>query len=125
MAQNHGQPIVLSPRKRAQLRFVGVAVLVAGIVAGGLLYWLRTQGQDVSNDLSMVGYNRAQSRQMEMLYGKSGRLFQDLTDALKSPGTQAFILAGGAILFALGCFVAASRDSGQPERQMRPPDQPD
>jgi hypothetical protein len=55
----------------------------------------------------MVGYNRAESRQMGMLYGKMGLLIEDWTNDLKQPGTQATLIASASILIALGCFYFA------------------
>ena len=55
----------------------------------------------------MVGYNRAESRQMGMLFGKMGLLIEDWTNDLKQPGTQATLIASASILISLGCFYFA------------------
>lgn len=44
---------------------------------------------------------------MEMLYGKQGRLIQELTDAAEKPGTQALALAAVSIVVAAFCFYLA------------------
>jgi hypothetical protein len=66
-----------------------------------------TRSPDLSDDLSMVGFNRAESRQMGMLYGKMGLLIEDWTNELKRPGTQATLIASASILVAFGCFYFA------------------
>ena len=82
---------------------IGIVVLVLGFSAAGLVYWIGTRGNQ-NDDLEMIGYNRSESRQMGMLYGKSGIIMDDLLDDLKRPGTQAAIIAGISALIALGCF---------------------
>ena len=53
-----------SSRRSAQLRMIGVIVLLLGIGSAGVVYWMGTRSPDVSDDLSMVGYNKAKTRQM-------------------------------------------------------------
>jgi hypothetical protein len=98
---------VSSSKKSARLRMAGVIVLVLGIAGAGLVYWLGTRSPDVSDDLSMAGYNRAETRQMEQLYGKSGLLIEEWFDDLKQPGTQAILIAVVSALVAAGCFYFA------------------
>ncbi len=86
---------------------IGLIVLVLGIAGAGVVYWLGTRSPDASDDLSMLGYNKAQTRQMEQLYGKSGLLIEDWFDDLKRPGTQAIIIAAVSALIAAGCFYFA------------------
>jgi len=85
----------------------GVIVLLVGITSAGVVYWLGSRAADVSGDLSMVGYNKAEERQMGILYGKQGELIEDWSNDLKQPGTQAVIIATASILIAAGCFYFA------------------
>jgi flagellar basal body-associated protein FliL len=96
-----------SSRRSAQLRMIGVIVLVLGLGGAGLVYWLGTRSPDVMDDLSMVGYNKAQTRQMGMLYGKMGPVIEEWFDDLKQPGTQAEIIVAVSIVAAAGCFYFA------------------
>jgi hypothetical protein len=96
-----------SSRRRARLRIIGTVVLVLGLGSAGLVYWLGTRSPDVSDDLSMLGYNKAQTRQMGMLYGKMGPVIEEWFDDLKQPGTQAEIIVAVSILVAAGCFYFA------------------
>jgi hypothetical protein len=85
----------------------GVIVLVLGLAGAGVVYWLGTRSPDVSNDLSMQGYNRAATRQMGLLYGKQGLLIEEWTEDLKQPGTQAIIIVIFSAVIAAGCFYFA------------------
>jgi hypothetical protein len=84
-----------------------VIVLLLGIGGAGVVYWLGTRAADVSDDLSMVGYNKPEERQMGILYGKQGELIENWSNDLKQPGTQAFIIAAVSIIIASGCFYFA------------------
>ena len=76
----------------------GLIVLALGIAGAGIVYWLGTRSPDLSDDLSMVGYNKPETRQMEILYGKEGDLIEDWSNDLKQPGTQAVIIVLAAAL---------------------------
>jgi hypothetical protein len=86
---------------------IAVIVLLLGIVSAGMVYWIGTRSADLSDDLSMVGYNKPEERQMEILYGKQGELIEDWSNDLKQPGTQAIIIAAVAAIIASGCFYFA------------------
>ena len=96
-----------SSRRAARLRLIGILVLLLGIGGAGVVYWLGTRSPDVMDDLSMVGYNKARTRQMGMLYGKMGPVIEEWFDDLKQPGTQAEIIVVVSILAAAGCFYFA------------------
>ena len=96
-----------SSRRVARLRMIGIVVLLLGMGGAGVVYWLGTRAPDVSDDLSMVGYNKAQTRQMAMLYGKMGPVIEEWSNDLKQPGTQAEIIVAVSILAATGCFYFA------------------
>ena len=81
--------------------------MLVGIVGAGIVYWLGTRSPDVSDDLSMAGYNKPAERQMEILYGKQGELIEDWSNDLKQPGTQAIIIIVATVLIASGCFYFA------------------
>jgi len=86
---------------------MGIIVLVLGIGGAGIVYWLGTRAPDLSSDLSMLGYNKAESRQMGMLYGKQGLLIEEWSEDIKRPGIQAIIILALAALGASGCFYFA------------------
>ena len=100
-----------------RLRVIGASVLVIGALAAGLVYWLGSRNGDMSDDLSMQGFSRAEQRQMGQLYGKSGLLIDQLEDDLKQPGTQAIIIVAAAVLVAAGCFYFARLTDGSGETE--------
>ncbi|HEY5296875.1 MAG TPA: hypothetical protein VIK59_03025 [Verrucomicrobiae bacterium] len=106
----------IPPHRRAkQLKITGIVILVLGISAAGILYWMRTRAADLSGDLSMAGYDKPETRQMEMLYGKSGEMMEDLSNELKKPGAQAIIVLAVSGIIAFGCFHFSHFDDDQPE----------
>jgi flagellar basal body-associated protein FliL len=96
-----------SSKRAARLRMIGVIVLLLGLGGAGLVYWMGTRSPDVMDDLSMVGFNKAQTRQMGMLYGKMGPVIEEWFNDLKQPGTQATIIVVVSTLIAGGCFYFA------------------
>src|SRR4051812_21335883 len=91
-------------RKCVRLRRVGMTVLVTGLAIAALVYWLGSRSAEPADNLAMVGYNRAQSQQMGVLFGKSGLVIDDLSASLKRPEVQARWIAGLSIVIALICF---------------------
>ena len=97
-----------SGKRRAQrLRIIGSVILILGIASAGIVYWIGTRSADLSDDLSMIGYNKPEQRQMEILYGKQGELIEDWLNDLKQPDTQAIIITVISALAAGGCFYFA------------------
>jgi hypothetical protein len=96
-----------SASRAARLRTIGIIVLVLGLGSAGMVYWLGTRSPDVMDDLSMLGFNKARTRQMGMLYGKMGPVSEEWFDDLKQPGTQAIIIIAASTLIAAGCFYFA------------------
>lgn len=89
-------------REKARLRLAGVIVLSLGLISAGVLYWARTR--DSNLDQYREAQARAESRQMQILYGTSGGLAEDLTNGLKRPANQALIIAAVSALLAGACF---------------------
>jgi len=96
-----------NPQRPRRYRLAGVISLMLGGAGAGVVYWLGTREPDLADDASMTGFNRADARQMGMLYGKQGQLIEDLLHSLKQPGTQACLILVAAGLVAAGCFFFA------------------
>jgi hypothetical protein len=101
-----------------RLRRIGTAVIFLAVVSASLLYWRGRGDQRLSEDPSMGRYNKANQRQMELMYGKMGTVTEDLFEHLKQPGTQAAIIVIGGGLIAAGCFyfarlVSCGEESGE------------
>jgi hypothetical protein len=101
------RPISLFKQRARRFRIAGIIVLLLGIFSAGIIYWLGTRSPDVSGDLSMVGYDKPEQRQMGILYGKQGELIEDWSNDLKQPGTQSVIIVVAAALVSAGCFYFA------------------
>jgi len=100
-------PVSSSSRRARRLRMIGVIVLALGIAAAGIVYWIGTRSPDLSGDPSMLGFNRAETRQMGLLYGNQGLLIEKWSEDLKQPGTQAVIITVFSTLIAAGCLYFA------------------
>jgi hypothetical protein len=97
-------------REKARLRLAGIVILLIGLISAGLLYWLRTENSNV--DQIRASQAHAESRQMQLLYGRSGGLTADLSHLLQQPGAQALLIIGISAMIACGCFYL-----GQPIRE--------
>jgi hypothetical protein len=104
-----GTPISGSPARRVgrRLRIIAVVVLVLGIIVAEVIYVRGTRPGDGLDDPSMLGYDKAATRQVGTLYGQQGVIVQGWANDLKRPGTQAAIIVVGVALAAGGCFYFA------------------
>ena len=109
-SQEPTQDLAALHREKARLRMAGAIILAVGLVSGGLLYWLRTGNSNLEQ--LRESQARAESRQMQLLYGRSGGLTSDFSNLLKQPGAQAFLIIGISTMIAAGCFYL-----GQPIRE--------
>ena len=91
-------------REKARLRLIGILILILGLSLAGVVYWRGTRAADASLEQFEQAQARAESRQMQMLYGTSGGLVEDLLNALKRPGNQALLIIAISGLIAGGCF---------------------
>jgi hypothetical protein len=113
MTADEKQPdpgMVASGRAR-RLKTIGCFILLLGGVCAAVVYW---QGQRAAamDDPAMLGFNRAERRQMDVMYGKMGSSINDLGDELKQPNTQAVLIVVGAVILAGGCFFFARLPAG-------------
>lgn len=99
---------LLETKQRARhFRIAAAAVLVCGFLCAGWVYWRGSKAVDLSNDPSMMGYDKKRQYQMEMYYGRQGLVLDQLIEALKQPKTQALLILAGSVLIAGGCFYVA------------------
>lgn len=89
-------------REKKRLRLAGTIVLALGLLSAGLLYWLRST--DSNLDQYHEALARAETHQMQVLYGASGGLAEDFTNALKRPGPQAVTIIVISGMIAAACF---------------------
>jgi hypothetical protein len=109
MTANNKTPGRISSTKRQArwLRIIAAIVLLLGIFGADAVYWLGTRSTNLPDDPSMMGNEKAESRQEQILYGNQAVLVDNLTHKLKQPGTQALIIVVAAALVAGGCFYFA------------------
>jgi hypothetical protein len=100
-------PISSNHRRAGRLRIIAVLVLLVGVTGAAAAYWVGTRATDWGNDPSMIGYDKSAARQIGTLYGNQGLVVAQLTNKLKEPGTQAFLIVVVAIVIAGGCFYFA------------------
>ena len=92
-----------------RLRIAAVFVILLGVIGAETLYWFETRSADRAEDPAMMGNEKAQTRQLEVLYGKSNVALQEWVEEVKQrPGEQAAIVIGFAALLAGGCVYFAS-----------------
>jgi flagellar basal body-associated protein FliL len=101
-------------REKSRLRKIGLVVLLLGLAVAGLVYWLGNRSNNNGLEEFQQATTRAETRQMEMLYGTSGGLMEDFVNALKRPGNQAMAILGVTVFIAAGCFYL-SRPVREPE----------
>jgi hypothetical protein len=93
-------------------------VILLAVVSASVVYWRGRGDERLSEDPSMSRFNKANQRQMELMYGKMGTVMDDLFEHLKQPGTQAAIIVIGGGLIGAGCFyfarlVSCGEESGE------------
>ena len=108
-------------RQCVRLRKIGLTILLVGLLSAGLVYWQGTRVAEAEDDLAMLGYHRAQSHQMGVLWGKSGLMTDELLASLKRPRTQAALIAGTTIALSLICFYLGRPLEGE-SLDVDPPD---
>jgi len=99
---------LLSPERHSRrCKLAGCVVLVVGLVAAGIVYWLGTRSENLADDPAMSRYYKAESHQMGLMYGQQGLLIDQMVNSLKQPGTQALLIIAVAVVVAVGCFIFA------------------
>lgn len=100
--------LVSTARRRAlRLRLSGIIVLLLGLGGGGTVFLLGARSPDFSDDPAMAGYDRAEDRQMGVLYGKQGELVDMLVNDLRQPDIQAGLIGAVAVIIAAAFFYFA------------------
>lgn len=98
-------PAASARRRARRFKVIGAVVLGLGLVGASGVYWVGAHSPYLAeDDLDMAGFNRAESRQMGMLFGKEGVMIEDLKSDLKQPGTQATLIAAASTIIASSCF---------------------
>jgi len=109
----------LPEKESERLRLYGWATLAAGLVAAVLYYWINAP---TARDAPSTSYSRSETRQMEVMMGKSGVIMTEVQNAFDRPGTRAVVIVAVAGLLALYFFRSATvldeeeREAGHREK---------
>jgi hypothetical protein len=82
-------------------------VLVAGVAASGLVYWLETRSAEPTIEELLPGTAAANARQVGLLYGHGVQSLWEVYQEMKQPAGQAVMVAAISGLATAGCFRAA------------------
>ncbi len=91
-------------REKARLRKIGLVILLVGLCSAGLVYWIGKSREDPALAQYRETEARAETRQMEQLYGTSGDVMQKLLTGMRRPRNQALTIVFATVLFSAGCF---------------------
>ena len=92
----------MKPSER--LRLAGRLILVCGLAAALLFYWIKSRNAAPDVDELAAGYLRARDHQMGQLMGGFGLLLSQWTEALQQPLAEAIMIAAGSAIVAWVCF---------------------
>ena len=111
-------------RRVKRLRQAGATIFLMGLAGAGTVLWLGSRAPDESDNPDLVALHRPEERQLGILYGKQGRLVDDLDTALARPRTQAILLAAAVLTAAAGCFYFARIMETDAQTKTIPPTKP-
>ncbi len=99
------------PRRAVRLQILGVILLLAGVGAGGLLYWraVRADADPGDEILRAQEQSRAYQLAMEKNVGRVGLMLSQLSERLGEPRAVAVEVALAGGVAAGVCFALAAR----------------
>ena len=97
-----------------RLRIAGRLVLVCGVTAAIIFYWINTRTAAPAVDELAAGYFKARGRQIGQLMGGIGVTLTQWADVLQQPWAEALLIAGCSVLVAWVCF-RLSESADEPE----------
>jgi hypothetical protein len=104
-------------KKSDQMRRTGTLILVVGLIAAGLFYWIEAPPPaPVMDDSIALGYTRGMHHQMEVMMGHVGVIMMGWQDALLGTGAQAITIAVISALLA-GYFFRVAWVLDEDERE--------
>jgi hypothetical protein len=100
-----GLPPLRSPA--AQLRRIGIIVLLAGFAIAGMIYALWPEDTSSEDNPLLTDYYDKQEVAVERVWGKEGSLTLGLTRRLKRASTYSAIVIVVSALGSFACFYLA------------------
>jgi len=123
---SNSKPEVRLPPSRspaAQLRRIGLIVLLAGFALAGLIYVLAPAGASSEENPALTEYYDKQAVAVQRMWGREGSLTLGLTRSLKRASTYSTIVIVVSVLGSFACFYLA-RDAydghGEPPANFPP-----
>ena len=101
--------------QRSLLNYAGIAILMAGMLTGELIYWRSLHAPDSTSDRDLLltpESARAYERAVQTNTGTFGLIMVQISHAigkLTEPKPLAITICSVSALAAGGCFLAASR----------------
>ena len=101
--------------QRSLLNYAGIAILMAGMLTGELIYWRSLHAPDRTSDSDLLltpESSRTYERAVETNMGTFGLIMVQFSRAmgkLKEPKPLAITICAASALAAGGCFLLASR----------------
>jgi hypothetical protein len=83
------------------MRSIGWLILIGGLVASVVLYWIQARAADPAmDDARALGYSRSLQHGMGVMMGPSGAMLTEWQQDLTSPLGEALLLAAASALLA-------------------------
>jgi|GEM_PF-6918533 hypothetical protein len=101
------RPVTAPNSGTPRLRKVGLVILVVGFTLAALIYLTGSNPEDFSSDPATARAYKNQSQEIQLNYGHSGLVMNQLADDLKQPATQAILLLIISTVSACACFYLA------------------
>jgi hypothetical protein len=95
----------LPEKESERLRVYGKAIFVAGVLAALVYYWVNAPAR---GDEADTAYSRNETRQMEVMMGRSGVIMAEVQNAFDRPAVRAVVIVAVAGLLALYFFRSAA-----------------
>ena len=103
----------MKPSER--LRIAARVVLVCGVVAAIVFYWIRSRNAAPEVDELAAGYLKARDRQLGQLMGPLGVVMNQWADFLQQTWVEALLIVAGAAAVAWIC-IRLSESADEPEK---------
>ena len=96
-----------------RLRIAGRAVLVCGVVAALIFYWIQSRNAAPEIDELAAGYIKARDHQIGQLMGPLGVTLNQWMDVLQRPLSEAILIAAGCAVVAWMCVRLAEAEDAE------------
>ena len=103
----------MKPAER--LRIAARVVLVCGVAAAIVFYWIRSRNTAPEVDELAAGYLKARDRQLGQLMGPLGVAMNQWLDFLQQPSVEALLIVACAAAVAWIC-IRLSETADEPEK---------